>query len=320
MKALVCNSRSEGRLATIDIAAPRAGRRGVVVQVHASSLNPHDWQYYGWFRNSLYRWPLPLPALRLGHDFSGTVIDTGRGARSFRIGDEVYGMSALPGAFAEQIAIDERMIDLKPAGLSHAQAAALPMVALTSLQALRIGRIRADSKVLIFGGSGGVGSVAVQIAKARGAQVTAVCSGRNVEFVTELGADTVIDYQQADVHDCGERFDIIFDTIGQQSTATCRGLLKPSACFISTATTPKNIAASIGTRGLALVKPDAIRSGTLLALPRARDLRDIRGLVEAGKLHIHLDRQFALEDMSQAIACSQQGRTRGKISIAVDGR
>lgn len=317
MKAIVATTASRGELQLADFNAPDARGRELRVEVHASSLNPHDWKYHQWFQRNLYRWPLPLPALRLGHDFAGTVTATGPKVRSFQPGDAVYGMTAKTGAFAECITIDERMVAHAPSAISVTEAAALPMVGLTALQALRRGRLGPDSAVLIIGGSGGVGSVAVQIAKARGARVTAVCSTRNVDFVRGLGADTVIDYRTEDFTQCGESFDIVFDTIGHESTTTCRGLLKPGACFISTNTSAGKALAAVLTPAMARLKPDTVRSGTLLALPRGRDLQELRDMVEAGALRVPIDREFPLAAMRDAIAYSQTGRARGKIAIAV---
>lgn len=317
MKAVVANGASRGQPVLAHCASPNARGRKLLVKVHASSLNPHDWKYLGWFANSVYRLGLPLPTLRLGHDFVGTVVDTGPGVRYFQQGDVVFGITAKPGAFAECIAVHERMVALKPSNTSDAEAAALPMVALTALQALRIARLHAGMSVLIIGGSGGVGSVAIQIAKHQGAKVTAVCSTRNVDFVRRLGADSVIDYQQTDLHQCGERFDIIFDTIGEETVVSCRALLQQGACLVSTATSARNAVASVGSRALARLRPSTIRSGTLLALPRGRDVETIRRMVEADQLRIHIDKQYPLEAIQDAIAYSQAGRTRGKIAILI---
>ena len=253
----------------------------------------------------------------MGRESAGRSTATGPKVRHFQPGDAVYGMTAKTGAFAETIVIDERMAARAPSNISVTEAAALPMVGLTALQALRRGRLGPGSAVLIIGGSGGVGSVAIQIAKAHGARVTAVCSARNVDFVRGLGADTVIDYRTSDFTQCGERFDIVFDTIGQESTTTCRGLLKPGACFISTNTSAGKALAAVLTPAMARLKPDTVRCGTLLALPRGRDLQKLRDMVEAGSLRVPIDCEFPLAVMRDAIACSQQGRTRGKIAIAV---
>lgn len=320
MKAIVATSASQGRPILADCASPAARGRQLLVKVHASSLNPHDWKYLGWFANSIYRLRLPLPALRLGHDFVGTVVDTGPGVRHFQQGDVVFGMTAKPGAFAESLTIDERMVALKPRNTSDAEAACLPMVALTALQALRMAGVRAGMSVLIIGGSGGVGSVAVQIARQQGARVTAVCSTRNVDHVRRLGAQSVIDYQQTELHECGERFDVLFDTIGEETVSRCQALLEPGGCLVSTATSARNTFATVGSRVMTRLKPSTIRSGTLLALPRGRDMDTIRKMVEADQLRVHVDKQYPLQDIEDAIAYSQAGRTRGKIALLVQDR
>lgn len=315
MKAIVATAASGGKLSLADLEPPTARGRELVVRVYASSLNPHDWKYHQWFQRSLYRGLLPLPPLRLGHDFVGEVIETGRRVRHFGTGDRVFGMTARPGAFAECIAIDERMVAARPQGISDPEAASLPMVSLTALQALRMAGLREGMAVLVIGGSGGVGSVAVQIAKAQGARVTAVCGTDNVELVRSLGADRVIDYRGDDFHECGERFGIVFDTIGQASSRTCRKLLLDGACFITTATSARNALVTVQSRIVARLRPDAIRSGTLLALPRGRDMDTVRSLVELGALRAVVDRQYPLDAIDEAIAYSRTGRARGKIVL-----
>ncbi|MHA7834082.1 MAG: NAD(P)-dependent alcohol dehydrogenase [Algiphilus sp.] len=295
----------------------RAGRRSLVVQVHASSLNPHDWKYLDWCTTRLYRWGLPLPDLRLGHDFVGTVVATGRGVQRFAMGDVVFGMTAKPGAFAETISIDERMVAHKPEAMDDDSAAALPMVGLTALQALRMAHLRAGMAVLIIGGSGGVGSVAIQIARHQGAHVTAVCSGRNTALVQSLGADRVLDYEQEDWRHTDKAFDIVFDTIGTAKTADVRAVLKPGGCLISTATSASNALASVTSRIGARLHPSARRTGTLLALPRGRDMEALRAMVEAGVLRVLIDRSYRLEQIAEAIAYSKTGRARGKIVLRV---
>ncbi|WP_420426650.1 NAD(P)-dependent alcohol dehydrogenase [Algiphilus sp.] len=301
----------------VECPAPKAGARDLVVRVHASSLNPHDWKYLGWFASSAYRLGLPLPHLRLGHDFVGTVIETGSRVRHFHRGDVVFGMSAKTGAFAEYVAVDERMVALKPKNVDDAVAAALPMVGLTALQALRMAHLRAGMSVLIIGGSGGVGSVAIQIAHHQGPRVTAVCSGRNTAFVRALSADSVVDYEQEDWRASGTVYDIIFDTIGQETVARMRPALKPGGCLISTATSAANALTTLTSRAVARFRPSAVRAGTLLALPRGLDMAELRDMVEAGFLKAPIDRRYRLEQLAEAIEYSKTGRARGKIVLLV---
>lgn len=316
MKAIYADTKNKGDLVVGDVTKPTAKGSNVLVEIHASSLNPHDWKYHEWFK-TFYRSPLPLPRLMLGHDVSGVVVAVGNNVKGFEVGDEVFSMSAKTGAFAEFASIDYRMLAHKPKNISHVEAATIPMAGLTALQALKICRIKPDSKVLIIGGSGGVGSLAVQIAKAEGAEVTAVCSGRNGDFVKGLGADTIIDYTKADFHDCGESFDIVFDTIGGESAKSCETILAKAGHFLSTTTSLKNIAEIVRSRSMGLVDSETVKAGTLLALPFATDLEYLSSLIEEGKLKPEVDKTFMLDQIIDAIDYSKLGRTRGKIAITI---
>lgn len=316
MKAQFTTTVDRGALQYGEINNPRASGHGVLIDVHNTSMNPHDWKYYE-FLKQLYNSPLPLPRLLLGHDVSGVVVEVGSKVTKFNVGDEVYAMSAKTGAFAEMITIDQRMTALKPQNVSHEQAATIPMAALTALQAWRIAGLYEGAHVLVVGGSGGVGVYAVQLAKAQGAEVTAVCSTKNVALVKSLGADTVIDYTRQDCTQGERRFDIVFDTVGTQSVDTCDGVLKFDGHFISTLTSAGNIGRVFLSRLTSLAGQNRRKISTLLALPRAKDLVSICDLVEAGKVIPVVDRTFDLTDLAQAMAYSKTGRTRGKISIKV---
>ena len=191
------------------------------------------------------------------------------------------------------------------------------MAALTALQAWRIAGLSKGARVLVVGGSGGVGVYAVQLAKAQGAEVTAVCSTKNVELVRSLGADTVIDYTQDDCTQGERRFDIVFDTVGTQSVDTCDGVLNFDGHFISTLTSVGNIGRVFISRLTSLAGKNRRKLSTLLALPRATDLLNICDLIETGKVIPVVDKTFDLADLAQAMAYSKTGRTRGKISIKV---
>lgn len=298
-----------------ELPMPAARGNKVLVEIHAASINPHDCQYFG-FLKSIDSKFLPLPKLKLGHDISGLVVAVGGKVKNFKVGDEVFAMSAFPGAYAEYIAIDQRMLGHKPQCLSHMEAATIPMAALTSLQALRMTKLTPDSHLLVIGGSGGVGTSAIQIAKAQGATVTAVCSTKNIEFVQSLGADTVIDYTRDSLYKRDDTFDIIFDTIGNESVKKCRNILKPSSRFISTKTSFENITQSMLTRIKSRCS-NTIVTGTLLALPRGKDMAQLAQLIESGKIKPLIDKTFELPQLIDAIAYSNLGRTKGKIAIAV---
>lgn len=321
MKAIYADASSAGEVTLGTLAEPSVSRRSVLIEIHATSMNPHDWKYHGWFKR-FYRkaFPIPglqLPKLLLGHDVSGVVVAVGDKVTRFKEGDEVYCMSAKTGAFAEYITVDERMIAPKPKNISHAEAATIPMAALTAWQALQIARLQAGDKVLVIGGSGGVGIFAVQIAKLKGAEVTAVCSGRNVEFVKSLGADHVVDYTVADIRQHPQVFDIVFDTIGGESAQSCGDILSSSGRFLSTTTSLKNIFEIVRSRTQALINPTTVKSGTLLAMPIGKHLEKITAHVEAGTFRTEVDKTFQLADLEASMDYSKLGRTRGKIAIQV---
>ncbi len=290
--------------------------RGILVEIHASSMNPHDWKFYGQFKK-LYERTGMFPEMLLGHDLSGVVLAVGDKVKHFEVGDEVYAMSAKTGAFGEHLIIDERMAARKPEGLSHQKAASIPMAALTAWQAYLISKLKKGSEVLVIGGSGGVGIFAIQIAKAWGAEVTTVCSTANVDLVKELGADHVVDYKKEDFHDLDRKFDVVFDVIGGEDRDSCLPVLKEDGRFISTSTSAKKISEVLTTRVHKLFAKDTITSTTFLAMPIGRHLQSIARLVKSGELKPLVDKVFELENIEDAMEYSKLGRTKGKIVIAV---
>src|SRR5437879_2973835 len=217
-----------------DIEKPAVADDQVLVKVHAASVNPLDWHY---MRGTPYIVRMDAgfgkpDNPRLGVDFAGTVEAVGKNVRRFKPGDEVFGGKF--GAFAEYVSVrEDRALALKPANLTFEQAASVPIAALTALQGLRDkGRIRPGQKVLINGASGGVGTFAVQIAKSFGAEVTGVCSTRNVNMVRSIGADRVIDYTKEDFTKSVERYDLILDNVGNHSLLESRRALKPKGKYI----------------------------------------------------------------------------------------
>lgn len=313
MKSLRFDRKSQGRLEYRPVTMPQAGRNQIVVKIHASSLNPHDWKYYDTLKR-LLALPLPAPALSLGHDLAGTVVETGTKVTRFKAGDEIFAMSMTTGAFGEYLALDQRTAAPKPQNLSHLEAAALPMVTLTAWHAFMLAKLQAGDQVLIVGGSGGVGAHAVQIARAKGAHVTAVCSTANTALVASLGAERTVDYKREDVFTLGARFDVVFDTVGTFSPLSVKRVLARGGRFVSIVNSAANIAATFASRvpGVPLS-----RTTTFVALPIGRHLEAIGRLVESGALRPVIDRQFALGDIDAAIAYSKTGRARGKIVLAV---
>ena len=313
MHTYLFGRQSHGKLEYRDVADPSARSQQIIVKIHASSLNPHDWKYYDTLKR-ICRLPIPFPALTLGHDLSGTVVDVGRKVSRFKIGDPVYAMSMKTGAFGEYLALDHRMAARKPEKLSHREAGGMPMAALTAWQFYMLAKLRAGERVLVVGGSGGVGSQAVQIARAKGAHVTAVCSTRNLDLVASLGAEKIIDYTQEEVLDSGQRFDVVFDTIGTIAPLAAGRILKPKGRFLSTVTNARIIMSALMSRFPGIPIPS---TSTMIALPIGRHLEDIGKLVDDGVIRPVIDREFDIRDLENAIVYSKSGRARGKIILVI---
>jgi NADPH:quinone reductase-like Zn-dependent oxidoreductase len=252
---------------------------------------------------------------RLGADVAGVVEAVGSGATQFRVGDAVFGELGIDllGSFAEYVCAPESLLALKPARLSFAQAAAVPLAAFTALQGLRDkGQIRPGQKVLINGASGGVGTFAVQIAKAFGAaEVTGVCSARNGELVRSIGADQVIDYTQTDFTQTGQRYDLIFDAVGNRSVGDLRRALTPAGiCSVAGFT-------SMG-RLFQIMLLGGKRIGMMAtAKANQKDLLIIKELLESGKVLPVIDRCYPLAETAEAIRYLETGRARGKVIITM---
>lgn len=314
-KAIMINT-GNGELALKERTLAQVKGRGILIEIHASSMNPHDWKFYGQFKK-LYQHTSIFPEMLLGHDLSGVVLAVGSKVKHFKVGDEVFAMSAKTGAFGEHLIIDERMAAHKPKNLSHQEAASVPMAALTAWQAFLITKLKPQDKVLVIGGSGGVGIFAIQIAKALGADVTTVCSTANVELVKQLGAQQVVDYKVSDFHKLNEKFDIIFDVIGGKSKESCQNIIKNSGHFISTSTSGQKMLGVFSSRLSKLVNENTVLSTTFLAMPVGRHLQKIASMIEAGEIKTLVDKVFPLEQIEQAMEYSKLGRTRGKIVIQV---
>jgi NADPH:quinone reductase-like Zn-dependent oxidoreductase len=301
-----------------DVAKPAPGDDEVLVEVRAVALNPLDWHY---MTGTPYIMRLESgigrpKSARLGVDFAGTVAAVGRNVTGFRPGDEVLGSRF--GAFAEYMVVaQDRALVAKPARLSFEQAAALPVAAITALQGLRDkGRVQAGDKVLINGASGGVGTFAVQIAKALGAEVTGVCSTRNVELVRSLGADHVIDYKLEDFTRGDRRYDVIIDNVGNHSLRDVRRVLEPDGTYVMIGG-PKDdpwLGPVLGFLAAPLMSKISSQSfEVLLAQMNPADLRVLTGMIEAGQVTPVIDRSYALEEIPEAIGYLASQRARGKV-------
>ncbi len=298
---------------------PEPAADEVLVKVHAASVNPLDWHY---MRGSPYFMRLMSgvgsPAdTRLGVDFAGTVEAVGDAVSRFEPGDEVFGGAA--GAFAEYVTVREsRAIALKPANVSFDEAAAVPIAALTALQALRDkGRLEPGQEVLINGASGGVGTFAVQIAKALGAEVSGVCSTRNVDMVRSIGADHVFDYKRENYTEGKRRYDLIVDMVGNHSPGDNLRVLKPDGILVLVGGGKGDWIEPLKGPLQALVlspfKEQQIVS--LLATLNPEDLRTLAELMENQAVTPVIDRRYPLRDLAAAIEYSESGRARGKIII-----
>lgn len=255
-----------------------------------------------------------------GMAVAGRVVAVGARVTSLSVGDAVFG--ELPsGGFAEFVVADPKLLVRKPHAVSDEDAACLPVSATTALQGLRdAGRLQAGQSVLIHGASGGVGLFAVQIAKALGAEVTAVCSGRNVAQVRALGADHVIDYTQEDFTKGARRHDVIFDLVGDHPISDCRAVLTPKGRFVACAGGAQNRWLGPLPGLLAGLAGNPFRSQVfvpLAAMPKAADLSEVAELVATGKLRVVIDRRFTLDEVPEALRYQGLGHSRGKNVVTV---
>lgn len=321
MKAIVqTRYGSPDYLEVRDLDTPAIAPDQVLVRVHASSVNPAEWYrvmgpIFARVAEGLRK---PKRAL-IGGDLSGRIEAVGSDVREFEPGDEVFGTSGA--AWAEFAPAREARLVRKPANLSFEEAAAVPIAALTALQALRDhGKLQPGQKVLINGASGGVGTFAVQIAKALGADVTAVCSTPNVELARSLGADRVIDYSQSDFTHCGVRHELMIDIAGSRPFSHCRRALTRDATLVV-------VGAKMSARGLGPIRhlirkrlASVGRSQTVaffVAKIEKDDLLVLQELLAAGKVRPVIDRRFELSRVADALRYLGEGHARGKVVLTV---
>lgn len=296
----------------------------ILVKVRAAAVNPLDWHY---MRGEPYVMRITsgigAPAdEKIGVDFAGTVEAVGANVHRFKVGDGVFG--ARGGALGEYLTVREsRGVVHKPDNLTFEQAAAMPIAAITALQALRDqGRLHKGQKVLINGASGGVGTFAVQIAKAFGAEVTGVCSGRNGELVRSLGADHVIDYTKEDFTAGTQRYDLILDNVGSHSFLDYRRVLQPNGRIVIVGGPSDNaflgpLVQSI--KGLLMSPLMSQEILNFISDMNRTDLETLASLAREGKLTSVIDRRYPLEKAAEAIEYLEQGRARGKVVVTVAG-
>ncbi|HWW83274.1 MAG TPA: NAD(P)-dependent alcohol dehydrogenase [Vicinamibacterales bacterium] len=303
-----------------EVDKPVPGDDQILLRVHAASVNPLDWhgmrgKPYIMRVASGLRQP---KANRLGTDVAGQVEAAGRNVTRFKPGDSVFGVCR--GAFSEYACARESALTLKPDHVTFEQAAAVPVAAFTALQGLRDkGRLQSGQKVLINGAAGGVGTFAVQIARSLGAEVTGVCSTRNVDLVGSIGADSVIDYSKEDFTTSQQRFDVIFDCMGNHSLLACRRLLTPTGTYVAVGGPNGPLMGPLAFWMRVLVFSRFVSQTMLMfiANPNRKDLAYMGELVETGKVSPVIERRYGLAEVPEAIRHLERGHARGKVIIAV---
>ena len=322
MKAIVYDRYgSPDVLELMDVETPVAKDDEVLVRVRATSANPHDWHLIRglpYFVRLIKGLTKPKKASIPGVDVAGQVEAVGGNVRGFQPGDDVFA-GVEEGGFAEFTSVSADMLRPKPPSLTFEQAAAVPAAGFSALQALRDkGKVRPGQKVAINGASGGVGTFAVQIAKAWGAEVTGVCGSRNVDMVRSLGADHVIDYTQEDFTRRGQRYHVILDN-GYRSLSDCRRALTPSGTLVLVGGTTGRWIDGLGrelkARALAPIVRHRLRP--FLAKPDGEDLTLLTELIEAGEVKPVIDRTYPLSEAPDAIRYLEEGHARGKVVITV---
>jgi alcohol dehydrogenase len=313
-----------------EIPDPVAGPGEILIEIHAASLNPIDFKTVRGDLRRISKYKLPRP---FGFDASGIARSAGAGATKFKPGDAVYVRASRDsiGTFAEQIALPENLVALKPAAMSHAQAASLPLVGLTTLQGFARAGARAGQRILIHAGSGGVGTFAVQYAKHLGLHVTSTTSSKNADFVKSLGADQVIPYDQENYLEQRGDYDIVYDTLGGAFTVDAFKVVRRGGVVISLSGPPDRDFARREGAGL-LVRVAVWLMGRKVYAASAKagaaycwffteangeQLREIAALVDSGAIKPVIDREFAFEQLPAALTYLEAGRARGKVVLKV---
>jgi NADPH:quinone reductase-like Zn-dependent oxidoreductase len=306
------------KLQEVDKPEPRDGE--VLLRVHASSVNQGDWialtgrPYAARVAFGLFRPKRRIPGMAV----AGRVEAVGRNVTQFEPGDDVFG--EVPSAYAEYVCVPQERIWRKPTNLTFEQAAAVPVAGMAALQGLRDkGRVGPGRRVLINGASGGVGTFAVQIAKALGADVTGVCSGRNAQLVRSIGADRVIDYTREDFTHRPERYDLILDNVGNHSLLECRRVLNPGGIYVMVGGQPGRWIDPIprGLSAFLLSRFVSQEMSMMLAELNGKDLATLADLAQAGKVNPVIDRRYPLREVPAALSYLEAGHARGKVVIDV---
>jgi len=282
----------------VEIDKPTPNENEVLIKLHATTVTAGDWRmrkadpFLARLFNGLFK---PKRVTILGFELAGVIEEVGSKVKSFKPGDDVFASCGFTfGAYAEYKCLPENsMICIKPSNMTFEEAATVPIGGMTALAFLKQSGVKAGDHVLVYGASGSVGTFAVQIAKAYGAKVTAVCSTSNVDMVRQLSADNVIDYTKEDIANISARFDIVLDAVGKASKSTLKALLKPNGKYASVTGSPKS-------------KPD--------------DLAVLKDLIESGKLKTVIDRTYNLDQIREAHAYVESFRKKGNVSVRVASR
>ena len=322
MKAIINTTYgSPDVLRLVELETPTPAADEVLIRIHAASVNAYDWHL---LRADPFLLRLSMGFFRprnpmLGADVAGQIVAIGRDVTQFKPGDEIYGdLSACGnGGFAEYVAVPEKYVARKPASLTFEQAAAVPMAAVTALQGLRdVGSVQPGHKVLINGASGGVGTFAVQIAKALGAEVTAVCSTSKIDLTQSLGADHVIDYAKEDFTRNGRQYDLILAVNGDRSLGDYERVLMPNGTYAMVGGSNSQIFQAL-LRGPIKSRSGGKRFTTVSAKPNQADLEVMNDLIETGRVRPVVDRCYPLSETAEALRYVEAGHARGKVVITI---
>ncbi len=329
MKAMIIDKYGKVPMRMAEVPTPEINEYEVLAEIHAASINPIDFKIRDGKVKMLLKYEMPLI---LGNDFSGVIVKVGSKVTRFKVGDEIYARPRKNkiGTFAEYIAIHEDDIALKPKNLSFEEAASIPLVGLTSYQALHdIMQLQKDQKILIHAGSGGVGTFAIQLAKIMGATVTTTASEAGSDLVKSLGADQIINYKTEKFEEILKDYDAVFDTIGGTTLEKSFDIIKSGGNIVSVSGMPnarfgkefgsgffKTFLFSLASKKItALEKKHNAQYSFLFMKPSGDQLRIIANYIEAGKIKPVIDRVFPFEDAQKAMEYSEAGRAKGKIIV-----
>ncbi|WP_375577579.1 NADP-dependent oxidoreductase [Marivirga tractuosa] len=311
-----------------EVEKPKIGNHQLLIEIHTASINPVDYKIIEGAMKNINKLSFPAP---VGFDLAGKVIEKGENVTNFNLGDEVFARvpTDSPGTFAEMIAVDQQAVCQKPSNLSYAEAASIPLVGLTTVQSFQKAKLKSGDKVLIHAGSGGVGSFAIQYAKAKGAYVFTTTSTKNVDWVKDLGADRVIDYKKEDYLKIIEEVDIVYDTLGGDYTKDAFKVLKEGGSVISIAGDPDNeTAKELGLNGLIrfLLKLKRFKLDQLSKEKNAyykfvmmhadgTQLNDIKELIESNHIAAIVDKEYPFTEAIDALEYVKKGHAKGKVVL-----